>query len=322
MPEALAAAIAAILIVPHLLPQRRLAPWSGIMLWVAVLALRAVVAVSLAMMMVVYLPATELFRAITHWCVHAVLPVIATHLGFDGHRLGDAAILVPALALAASLLWVSFGVWRGARAIRGWLRRSSLGRGPHESLIVAGPDIVVAAAGLRRPRVVVSAGALLQLDDAELAAGVEHERGHIARRHRLIVLAGQLLLAVSRFLPGSIRALDSLQFHLERNADEYAVRRTGDPLALASAICKASIDRAGVAPDPALAGLSGGDAPERLRLLAEPPGRSPAASAAARLLAAGAAGLTLALALSAPALASSGVDHAGPGQPARVIDCD
>ena len=57
---------------------------------------------------------------------------------------------------------------------------------------VADGELLVAAAGLRRPRVLVSAGALLALDDDELEASLEHERGHIARRHRYVLVVSEL----------------------------------------------------------------------------------------------------------------------------------
>ena len=322
MIELLAATIVAALVGPHLLPQSRLAPATGIALWLAVLSLRAVIALGAAAIALLFLPATQLFQLLTHWCLHAVVPFFATHLGFDGHKLGDAAVLVPALVLAVSVLSAGFGIWRGARAEQRWLRRDSLGPGPRESVIVGGPDVVVAAAGLRAPRVVVSAGALLHLDDDELAAGLEHEWGHIAGRHRFISLFGQLLCGISRLLPGSARALELLRFQLERDADEFAVRRTGDPLALASAICKAAVD-AGAGASPALARLGGTGVPERLRRLvaAGDPAPSRLCTALARTLAIGAAVLALALAISAPSLAQVGVGQFAQPESQAASDC-
>lgn len=321
MIELLAATIVAALALPHLLDQSRLAPVAGVGLWLAVLSLRAIVALAAAAIAILFLPATQLFQLLTHWCLHTVIPFFATHLGFDGHSLGDAAVLVPSLVLAVSALSAGFGVWRGARAVRRWLRRSSLGPGPRESVIVGGPDIVVAAAGLRDPQVVVSAGALMHLDDQELAAALEHEWGHIARHHRFVSLLGQLLYGISRLLPGSARALELLRFQLERDADEFAVRRTGDPLALASAISRAAVDWGG-APGPALARLGGTGVPERLRLLLGevPGGPSSIGTALARGLALLAAVLAFALAFSAPSLAQVGVDQFAAG-PAGASDC-
>lgn len=324
MAEAIALGIGTVLIVPHLLPQSRLGASSAIALWLSVLGLRATLALSLATTLILYLPATELFSLLTHWCLHAVIPFLATHLGLDGHLLGDAAVLVPALVLTASTLWAAYGVWRGARAVRRWLRRSSLGPGPDASVIVGGSEVVVATAGLRQPRVVVSAGALLSLDDAELAAGLAHEWGHVTRRHRFISLTAQCLFAISRPLPGGRRALERLHFHVERDADDYAVRRTGDRLALASAICKA-VPAPSPGRGPALASLGGSGVPERLRLLlAEPRDAGHrAAIACARALASAAAALTLVLAIAVPALASSGLEQPRSAQSERAAEpCD
>lgn len=323
MAEATAAAcVVAALAAPHLLSQTRLSAPEAIAMWLSALALRAAVVLSLVLIAVLYLPATELFALLTHWCVHAVIPVLATHLGFDGHRIGDAAVLVPALVIAVSALSVGFGVWRGARAAKRWLRRDSLGPGPSSSVIVGGSDVIVAAAGLRAPQVVVSAGALVELDDAELAAGLEHEWGHVTRRHRFIALAGQLMAGVSRLLPGGRRALDHLEFQLERDADEYAVRRTGDRLALASAICKAAATHSGPRM-PALASLGGSGVPERVRLLLrEPTGGRSTCSAVARTLSVGAALLALGLFAATPVLAVSGLEQMRQGQAERALDCE
>lgn len=250
---------------PYLLPRHALAPLTGVALWLTVLVVRALLVVVGALVLVLYLPTTELFQLGTHWCIHAVVPFFATHLGFSGHRLGDAATLLPGFVLGLSLVWGLFAVWRAARAVRHWLRGNCLGEGPRQSLIVGGADVVVAAAGIRDARVVVSTGALAKLDEEELAAGLEHERGHIAHRHPYLALAGNIAFALARVLPGSKDALGRLLFCLERDADEYAVDRVGDPVALASAICKAAADQP--LTSPAMAGLAGSGTAARLRLL-------------------------------------------------------
>jgi len=305
---ALAAVVIAVVALPHLLPQTRLAPTSGAALWLSVLALRALLTVVVAMIALLYLPATELFRLVTEWCVHAVIPFIATHLGFSGHPLGDAAMLVPALVVAASALSALFAIWRGARTVSRWLHKSSLGHGPRQSLIVGGPEVLVAAAGLHAPRVVVSAGALTQLDEAELAAGLEHEWGHVERRHRFALVCAQLLFAVARPLPGSRHALDQVHFHLERDADEYAVRRTGDRLALAGAICKAAGAEGSASMTPALARLGGPGVSARVRiLLADATAPDWLLTRIAGALTVLAAGLVLTIAPFTPAVAKSGL---------------
>ena len=253
---------------PHVLRLHRAPPASAAALWSASLALRAVSVILTVLYLLLFLPGTELYLALTRWCWHTVLPLLAAHLGLEGHRIGDAATLLPGVLLGVSLLSAAIGVYRGARALRRLLRRHALGEGPRESLIVGGPDVLLAAAGLRRPRVLVSAGALTQLDDEELAAGLDHEHGHIARRHRFVLLFAQLCHSVGRLIPGSHRALDELTFQLERDADRWALQRSNDPFALASVICKAATSH-GV---PAAAmPLAGSGVVERLDQLVTPP---------------------------------------------------
>lgn len=306
--------------VPYLLPRTGLSPMLGASLWLCVLALRAVLVVLAVLVLILFLPATALFQLTTHWCFHAVIPFVTTHLGFSGHRVGDAATLLPGVVLGLSAISALFALWRTARSVRGWVRRSSLGPGPKESLIVGGSEIVVAAAGIRAPKVVISTGALTQLDEDELAASLEHERGHIARRHPYLAVAARLLFAVARPLPGSRDALRRVQFCLERDADEYAVDRTRNPIALASAICKAATDSP--APNAALATLAGSGAPARLRLLLDRSAARPRvwADLAGRSLLAALVGLVLLTAASTPTLAEAGVASLGSGDASHSCD--
>jgi beta-lactamase regulating signal transducer with metallopeptidase domain len=100
--------------------------------------------------------------------------------------------------------------------------------------------VVFAVAGLAHPRVLVSAGALTALDDDELTAGLDHEQAHIVRRHRFVMLLALSCRALGRAIPGCDRGVRELAFHLERDADRWALRLHDDPLALASVICKAA----------------------------------------------------------------------------------
>lgn len=293
---------------PYLLPRDSLAPMTGAALWLSVLVLRSLLVVVAMLIAVLDLPATDLFQLTTRWCIHAVLPFFTTHLGFSGHRLGDAATLLPGFVLGLSFISALFAGWRTARAVRYWLRGNCLGEGPRQSLIVGGSDVLVAAAGIRDPKVVVSTGALAKLDEEELAAGLEHERGHIAHRHPYLTLLGSYAYAVARVLPGSKDALGRLRFCLERDADEYAVERIADPMALASAICKAAADQ--LPTSPALAGLAGSGAAARLRFLLDRPRvrRSVAVELAGRTLVTCLIALVLLTAALTPALAHAGVD--------------
>jgi len=308
------------ILAPYLLPRTSLSPMTGVLLWLGVLSLRAVLVTFSAFLVVLFLPATEVFEILTHWCFHAVLPFLTTHLGFSGHGVGDAASILPMLLIATSAAWAVFAVIRTAWTMRHWIRRSSLGIGPGKSVIVGGEEVVVAAAGIRSPKVVISTGALAQLDDDELAASLEHERGHIARRHPYLVVAGNLAFAVARLTPGSKAAFKRLRFYLERDADEYAVKRTNDPVALASAICKAAVDSP--TPNAALATLSGSGTPTRLKFLLDRSAANPkqwSENVARTLLATMLATVLLSFA-AAPAIAKTGVDGLHEAPPAHSCE--
>jgi beta-lactamase regulating signal transducer with metallopeptidase domain len=196
------------------------------------------------------------------------------------------------------------GVWRGAPSVRRFLKRHAIDGGPQASVIVGDREVLLAAAGLRRPQVVVSAGALMSLDDDELAAGLAHERGHIAHRHRWVLALGCALAAIGRFVPGTRHALAELELHLERDADAFALRQH-DKLALASAICKTAAGQTAL-PRPAM-GLAGGRFRRRMALLLEQDPLS-RAERGPRALAAIMLAVVVAATASVPASAAQGLD--------------
>jgi hypothetical protein len=300
---------------PHALQLDRCEPMSAVILWVSSLALRALTALFLAAWLVFFLPATALFNAVTHWCWHAVVPLVTTHLGFSGHNVADVATVAPSFVLAASALSVSYGVARAARSVHRLLNRDSIGPGPRGSVIVGSGEVVLAAAGLHRPKLVVSAGALVLLDDEELDAGLEHERGHIQRRHRFILVFAELCRSLGRFLPGARTAITELNFHLERDADAWALARRHDRYALASAICKAALSRH---PTTVYAAVSGGGnrLADRVQAIVHEPSSTPPRTAGiVRLLAAGSASVALAFTLVLPATVALGNARWGSAQP-------
>lgn len=252
-------------VLPHVLRLDDVRPATAAVLWTAALTLRAVTAVSLALFLVLVVPETAAFRTLTHWCRHEVLPLLQVHLDVHGHVLGAAAVLATAGLVAMSLALVLFDTVRARRAVAGALQNCSLGDGPQGSVIVGDPDVVVAAAGLFHPRILISAGALAALDDEELEAGLAHESGHIARRHHLLLTYAECCRGVARTLPGTRRAVYELRFQLERDADEWALRRDHDPCVLASAICKAGMARSDTGP--AMVTLAGGAIERRVEEL-------------------------------------------------------
>ena len=301
----LAGLVVAAIGLPHLLRLEPFSPALAATIWLAALVLRALTAVFAALFIVLYLPATQLFSLVTHWCWHAVIPVVATHLPLNGHAFGDAAVIAPAFFLAASAISVVLGLWRAGRRVRQMLAGSVVGRGPGESLVLPDQDVVVAAAGLRQPRIVVSAGALLTFDDEELAASLDHEQGHIARNHRFVLVISHLCSALARPLPGTRAAARELLFHLERDADRYAVARRHDPTALASAICKAAGATSASATN-ATFGLGGGVVTRRVRLLLDAEASPRRREAPLRLLATAMITITVMAVGALPAAAHDG----------------
>lgn len=308
MTGALAAAVAAGIVLPHLLRLQRVSPITAVVLWLASLALRALVGLVAVTFLLFFLPRTELFTSLTHWCLHAVLPWLAESLDVEGHGIGDLVLLVPGIVLGVSLLVVCVRTARGARDARRLVERHVVGRGPQGSLIVGGPEVVFAVAGLAHPRIVVSAGALASLDDAELAAGLDHERAHIVRRHRFVMLTAAALSALGWLIPGTRRVASEIAFHLERDADRWALERRNDPFALASVICKAA-EGGQVPGSPATASLGQTGVRERLGQLLDDHPRRPSnpATAALNVLAATMVACTLLLAILLPTAAAAGV---------------
>jgi Peptidase family M48 len=260
MAAALAAITAAGIVLPHALRLQRVTPATAIVLWLTSLALRALVCLLAVIYLLFFVPRTGLFVALSHWCAHMGLPGDGSELAVEGHGTAVLALYVPGILLAASLLLICVGTVRDARAARHLVARHALGLGPRDSLIVGGAEVLFAVAGVIHPRIVISAGALASLDDDELAAGLDHEAGHIVRRHRFVMLLAVGLQALGRPVPGSGRGLRELAFHLERDADRWALRRRNDREALASVICKAATTEH----PPALVGLGDTDVRERL----------------------------------------------------------
>lgn len=266
----LGAIVAAGITLPYALRLQAVRPVTAVVLWLSALALRALTGLLSVILLLFFLPRTDAFMALTHWCLDVSAPFGADGLHVEGHAIADVALLAPGVALAMSLIYAGWGTAQGARQARDLVHQETLGNGPRGCVIVSGADVLFAVAGLLRPRVVVSAGALTWLEDDELEAALDHERAHIVRRHRFVMLLAVAFAAVGRAVPGTRHALRELTFHLERDADRWSLRQRNDRLALASVICKAA--SAGQPASPALATLSSSGVRERLsQLLGEQP---------------------------------------------------
>jgi Zn-dependent protease with chaperone function len=303
----LAAIVAAGIVLPHALRLQQVHPVTATVLWLSSIALRALTGVLAVIGLLFFLPRTRLFTAVTHWCLDVAVPFFGDELHVEGHRVGDLALLVPGIALAFSVLYTCHRTAGSARRARRLIARDALGHGPRDTLIVGGRDVSLAVAGLVHPRIVVSAGALTSLDDEELDAALDHEQAHIVRRHRLVLLLAIALAAFGRAVPGTQQAVRELAFHLERDADRWALKRTGNRLALASAICKAATG--GTIAPPGIAALGSTGVRERLRQLTaeHPAAQTRPARAALNALAGAMVAGALMLTAAVPAAAAAGV---------------
>ena len=111
---------------------------------------------------------------------------------------------------------------------------------------VAPPDVrllhadapLAVAGGLRRRAVVLSTWLLEHLDPEELAAVFAHELVHASRRDYLTRWVARVLRDATVYLPSAWYALAVVEMDEELYADAEAVKLTGRPLAMASALGK------------------------------------------------------------------------------------
>ncbi len=128
-----------------------------------------------------------------------------------------------------------------------------------------------------RPRIVVSAGALRLLHSSELAAVIEHERGHACEHHGLVMLPLTSLAEPLRWIPYARLAPANVALLLEMAADDYSARQH-DRRDLARALVR--MGTAMAAPECAFA-AAGISVPARVqRLLTEDTTSGVAATAA------------------------------------------
>ena len=141
-----------------------------------------------------------------------------------------------------------------------------------------------------RPLLVLSSGMVAELDDAELAAVVAHERAHLRERHHLLLLPFVAWKAALPVLPAAGRAHAAVRELVEMRADDVALTALPGPAprrTLARAIVAAVGGAGGVdVPSGALA-VTGGVARARVLRLLEPPAPLPAAARWTALVTAG-----------------------------------
>jgi hypothetical protein len=184
-------------------------------------------------------------------------------LGVSAGRRWDVVTTLRLLSLIAGLMLLALLCWILVAAVAAVLRarhrqRALLGLLAHDDPKVPGALVVdhpVAAAycvpGLRSA-IVISAGTLDLLDQAELAAVLAHERAHIRARHDLVLLPFTALLRAFRWSAIAREANREVALLVEMMADDRAMRRR-PAKELATALLRVGVSGGGVAPTGALA---------------------------------------------------------------------
>ncbi|WP_395108575.1 M56 family metallopeptidase [Actinomadura sp. SCN-SB] len=249
----------------HLLSQARWtwhAPRTGILLWQA-LGLGWGVATIGALLSVALLPYGQ-----------GIVQGMPALLGDRGARLGPVhvAALLAAVSLAAVLLvMLGYAIIRVVRARRrhrallALVSRSDASV-PHGTLVLDHPEAAAyCVPGVRSSKVVVSAGTLALLDQAELAAVLAHERAHARERHDLVLLPFASLRQVFPQIRLVGRCLDAVELLIEMAADDRA-RRHRPSRELATALLRFAAARPAAAPSGTLGVADAGGFPVMARV--------------------------------------------------------
>jgi Zn-dependent protease with chaperone function len=166
----------------------------------------------------------ESWQVTTRGASHQI-SIFGQKLSYPTANFDAIVILVLAVLGSAVTVLAVGGAVRELTASRRFLRKLA-GQNPqplHEALVITDPEPRAFCAGLLRPRVYLSTGALSALDDAGLAAVLAHERHHARCRDPLRLAVGRVLARSLFFLPRLGDLLDQQAALAELSADESAV---------------------------------------------------------------------------------------------------
>jgi Zn-dependent protease with chaperone function len=202
-----------------------------------------------------------------------------TRLGFNAlSAAARLAVLAASAALLALLCWVLVAATAAVIVARRRHRTllSLLAHGDPKvpgALVVDHPAAAAYCVPGLRSAIVISAGTLEVLDQAELAAVLAHERAHLRARHDLVLLP---FCALGRAFPRSRlvrQAHATVGLLVEMLADDQALRQR-PARELATALLRVGVSGAGQAPCGALAAADD-EVVARVTRLLTPPARLP-----------------------------------------------
>ena len=200
-------------------------------------------------------------------------------LGFGAlSAMARLAVLAASAALLALLCWVLVAATAAVVVARRRHRAllSLLAHGDPKvpgALVVDHPAAAAYCVPGLRSQIVISAGTLDLLDQAELAAVLAHERAHLRARHDLVLLP---FCALGRAFPRSQlvrQAHATVALLVEMLADDQALRQR-PARELATALLRVGVSGAGQAPCGALAAADE-EVVARVTRLLTPPARLP-----------------------------------------------
>jgi Zn-dependent protease with chaperone function len=168
-----------------------------------------------------------------------VISVFGQRLSYPVANTG--AIVVTVLACLGLLMAAAAAMRIGRELLADRrLRRALAASSPlplHGAWMISDEHPQAFCAGLMRPRVYFSSGALELLDAPALASVLAHERHHVRHHDPLRLACGRVLAAALFFIPPHRRLVERQQALAEISADESAVLTAGgDRSALASAM--------------------------------------------------------------------------------------
>ncbi|MCL6472698.1 MAG: M56 family metallopeptidase [Firmicutes bacterium] len=102
--------------------------------------------------------------------------------------------------------------------------------------IANNPNPIAFTYGVLKPTICLSSGLIDSLGDAELSSLIAHEVGHVKRRDNLAILLAIFIRDFLWLLPISHYLFRVFVYEKEYAADDFAVKVTGKPVELASAI--------------------------------------------------------------------------------------
>jgi hypothetical protein len=165
----------------------------------------------------------ESWRVTSHMPSHHI-SILGQLVSYPTANIEAILMLVLAILGAAVAIRTVSGALRELRAARRFDREfvAAHARSMHGALLIADPQPRAFCAGLLRPRVYVSTGAVAMLDDQALDAVLAHERHHARRRDPLRFAVGRVLIRALFFVPELEDLVERQRALAELSADESA----------------------------------------------------------------------------------------------------